>query len=88
MQNQFHKVYKRMWDDSFHKCLVKGSKKDLYAYIGYMYSNSLEQIDRIGYEEVTERTKVDEFNKYYTVDEHGHLHEHDFNKEMVLKPVG
>ena len=38
----------------FNKYYVTGTKKDLYAFIGYRYSNSLESIDRISYKDIDE----------------------------------
>ena len=47
----YYIVYITFWDNSVSKRIVLGScKKELYAYIGYMYSNS-EQIKRIDYEQ-------------------------------------
>lgn len=74
-----HRVYKSMWDGSYYTYIVKGTKKDLYAYIGYQYSNSLERINRISYEVITEKRKslLEGFKEYYTVNEYGELIKHE-----------
>ena len=48
----YYLVYITYWDHSVSKRIILGNcKKELYAYIGYMYSNSEEKIERIDYEQ-------------------------------------
>lgn len=70
LKSVFYKLYERMWNNTVHIYFVSGTKKDLYAFIGYLYSNSIEEIIRIDYEVMKDTSNID---KYFIVLDSGHV---------------
>lgn len=56
---------------------VKGTKKDLFAYIGWLYSTSLEKIERVDYKEVEAAECVP--GEIYSIAENGNLRKESNN---------
>lgn len=69
----FYVAYIRFWDDRCIKRLIWGTKMDLYAYIGYMYSNSDEKIVRIDYMKTYRTEHIKPFDRYYFISDDGGL---------------
>lgn len=59
------KIYIRSAFDQFEKYFIRGTKENLMALIGCLYSTRLEKIERINYEEVKEIPKDLEEIKYF-----------------------
>ena len=56
----WYKLYIRMWDDSLRIRYVQAENKwDLFAIIGWLYSTTLERIERIDYEVVERAIEVE-----------------------------
>lgn len=59
------KIYIRSAFDQFEKYFIRGTKENLMALIGCLYSTRLEKIERISYEEVKEIPKDLKEIKYF-----------------------
>ena len=75
-----YRLWVRYWNGYAKVYHTQGNQKDLYALIGYLYSTSLEKIDRISYQEIKRPLLEDE--TYFEVTENGYLREYDYKGEL------
>ena len=64
-QEKIFKLYIRSAFNQFEKYYLRGTKENLMALIGCLYSTRFEKIERISYEEVKEIPKDIQEIKYY-----------------------
>ncbi len=81
-KEHFYITYRSMWYGGLYKDVVKGTKKDLFAYIGHTYSNSIEEITRMSYKDVKSLDELKEFTHYYTVTEDGNIRKFSLEREL------
>lgn len=74
------RLWQRMWDGTIKIRHVKGNKKELFAVIGFLYSTSLEKIDRISYMEI--KKTLEEYETHFEVTDDGYLREYDYKGEL------
>lgn len=55
-----------------HVYYVKGNKKEVYAFVGYLFSLPIERVDKVYYQLVSEKLLAD-ITEYYTVNDDGSI---------------